>query len=363
MILHYIFLGVVSAVAMLLLCVIIINNEVLERQTKQFFMYAMIGTMIVTLCEVGTYFFEKPYTDLLIQSSLCNILGFLISPFIPIFVALSFSNISSRKVKFWLVPGIINLLVTVLSPFGGFLFTISPENIYMRGHWYPVYVFSYSWGILVLIYETIRLKKRYQTKSSFILYFILFFIMAGTSIQLFLPWVHTTWVCISLAISIYYAYFCELCQKFDSQTDLLNRRAYACEVERVKELGQATIFIFDVDQFKLINDTYGHPFGDYCLYTVARCIREVFQNIGLCFRIGGDEFCVISEIMDEEIIQQAKINFLNKISNCREKDKKMPNVSIGHGFYQKGSCKIEEAIQKADERLYHFKKRKANKNR
>lgn len=356
MILHYIFIGIVSAMAMLLLCIIISNNEILDRKMKLFFTYAIIGTIIVTFCEVGTYFFEKPYTDLRIQSLLCDVIGFSIAPFIPIFMALSFSNADFFKVKVWIFPATINMFFTVLSPFFGLIFAVSQENIYTRGPWFAIFILAYVWGTLLLVHETIRVTKRYQTKNSFVLYLILLFIMFGTSIQVILPAVHTTWICISLSITIYYAYFCELCEKFDAQTYLLNRRAYACEVERVMDSEQATILFFDVDEFKEINDTYGHQFGDQCLYTVACCIKEVFQNIGLCFRIGGDEFCVISRITDEAMIQDAKKSFLEKIEKCREKDKKLPNVSIGHGFYKKGLCKVDEAIKNADEQLYEFKK-------
>lgn len=356
MIQHYIFLGIVSTMAMLLLYAIIKNNEILSRKMKMFFTYAILGTIIVTLCEIGTYFFEKPYMDFRLESLFCNVIGFSISPFIPVFMALSFCNADYSKLKIWVFPATLNMIFIVLSPFFDLMFSISVDNIYTRGPWFFIYVLSYVWGILLLIYETIRLKKRYQTKNSFVLYFLLLFIIFGTSIQVILPTVHTTWICISLAITIYYAYFCEICEKFDVQTYLLNRRAYNCEVERVAESSQATILIFDVDEFKEINDTYGHQFGDECLYTVACCIKDVFQNIGLCYRIGGDEFCVISKVTDETIILDAKKMFLKKIANCKEKDRKLPNVSIGHGFYKKGLCRVDEAIKNADEQLYSFKK-------
>ncbi len=356
MIHHYIFLGIVSTMAMLLLCIIIRNNEILDRKMKMFFTYAIIATIIVTICEIGTYFFEKPFSDFRLQSFFCNVIGFSISPFIPIFMTLSFCNANYTNIKFWIFPAMLNMCMTICSPFFGLVFTISAVNVYTRGPWFFIYILAYICGILLLIYETIRLKKRYQSKNSFVLYLLLLFIIFGTSIQVILPTVHTTWICISMAITIYYAYFCEICEKFDPQTNLLNRRAYACEVERVEESNQATILIFDVDEFKEINDTYGHQFGDECLFTVACCIKEVFQNMGLCFRIGGDEFCVISKITDETTIQNAIKIFLKKIANCKEKDKKIPNVSIGHGYYKKGLCRVEEAIKNADDELYLFKK-------
>ncbi|MDD3393526.1 MAG: diguanylate cyclase [Anaerotignum sp.] len=360
MILHYIFLGIISIMAMLLLCIIINKNETITRKLKFYFTSAIIGTIMVTLCEIGTYFFEKPHTNLWIQSLLCDVIGFSVSPFIPIFIAFAICNLEFSKYKAWFLPPIISMFFTMLSPFYGLIFSVSSENIYTRGPLFSIFILAYLWGICVLIQETVKLTKRYQTKSGFVLYLLLFFILFGTTIQIIFPMVHTTWICIALSVTIYYAYFCELSEKFDAQTYLLNRRAYNCAVERMEESWQASVLIFDIDDFKIVNDTYGHPFGDYCLITVAGCIKDVFQEIGLCFRIGGDEFCVITKTADEAMLEEAKNKFLKKIEKCREKDAKIPNVSVGHGIYKKGLCKVDEVIQKADDQLYEFKNRSKN---
>ena len=51
--------------------------------------------------------------------------------------------------------------------------------------------------------------------------------------------------------------------------------------------------VFDVDDFKQINDRYGHIQGDLCLAGIAECIKNSYANFGYCYRIGGDEFCVL----------------------------------------------------------------------
>ena len=51
--------------------------------------------------------------------------------------------------------------------------------------------------------------------------------------------------------------------------------------------------MFDVDDFKQINDRYGHIQGDLCLAGIAECIKKSYANFGYCYRIGGDEFCVL----------------------------------------------------------------------
>ncbi len=81
----------------------------------------------------------------------------------------------------------------------------------------------------------------------------------------------------------------------DSMTTLGNRNAYEL---RLRELvadppEELNFIIFDIDQMKWINDAYGHHVGDQSITLAAQCIREVFASTGDCYRIGGDEFCVI----------------------------------------------------------------------
>ena len=81
----------------------------------------------------------------------------------------------------------------------------------------------------------------------------------------------------------------------DSMTGLSNRNAYEL---RLRELvyhppGELGMVLFDIDRMKFINDTYGHHMGDLVIALVGRCIRKVFGSSGECYRIGGDEFCVI----------------------------------------------------------------------
>ena len=81
----------------------------------------------------------------------------------------------------------------------------------------------------------------------------------------------------------------------DSMTGLANRNAYELRLEALvtHPPEEVSIVLFDIDQMKRINDTYGHHGGDEAIRLAAHCIRDVFGPLGDCYRIGGDEFCVI----------------------------------------------------------------------
>jgi diguanylate cyclase len=86
----------------------------------------------------------------------------------------------------------------------------------------------------------------------------------------------------------------------DSLTELYNRRAFDEQLARVSELaalreGGAALFIFDVDFFKKVNDTYGHPAGDAVLKAVAHALVRVFKRKGdFVARYGGEELVAMS---------------------------------------------------------------------
>lgn len=87
--------------------------------------------------------------------------------------------------------------------------------------------------------------------------------------------------------------------KEDRLTGLKNRMAfeeYLAELQtKAADFENVALIFLDLNQLKLVNDCYGHNAGDELLIASARCIQNTFEAEGKCFRIGGDEFCVIIE--------------------------------------------------------------------
>ena len=109
-----------------------------------------------------------------------------------------------------------------------------------------------------------------------------------------------------------YAYYSELLEQHDTLTSLFNRRAYGQHLPRLASQDYGTIILFDVDDFKQINDRYGHQYGDTCLKIVATSILTAFSKVRFCYRIGGDEFSVLNKYTDERTIQAAEAEFLKR---------------------------------------------------
>lgn len=142
------------------------------------------------------------------------------------------------------------------------------------------------------------------------------------------------WVCSAVDVLMVYILYSELTQKIDTLTHLLNRRSYESRLASLR--GHAVIYYFDVDEFKSVNDTFGHGVGDAVLAEVGSTIYAVFSKVGYCYRIGGDEFCVIAQISDTAA-EKYLSEFLRELTARRVKNEHLPHVSVGLCVLQSGA--------------------------
>lgn len=122
---------------------------------------------------------------------------------------------------------------------------------------------------------------------------------------------------------------------------------------------EMTLLMMDIDNFKSVNDTYGHPVGDQVLREVANCIAQTIRKIDVASRYGGEEFTVIlpeTNINDAKIIAERIRKNISKIKiNVKDDIYVCPTVSVGMSEYP--SCALDEQtlIELADVALYNSK--------
>lgn len=152
----------------------------------------------------------------------------------------------------------------------------------------------------------------------------------------------------------------------DGLTDLLNRTSFMEEQSRMeKEHTCGLIAMFDVNDLKKMNDNYGHTKGDELIVTVAEAIKELFGDLGKCFRIGGDEFVLLTEkdYSEAEFLEQKKQ--LPDYLKQKSKEKGFPiSVAVGYAIWddKKYQC-FHDFLNDADSLMYEDKKRiKAERN-
>ena len=127
---------------------------------------------------------------------------------------------------------------------------------------------------------------------------------------------------------------------------------------------QSLIFILDIDNFKKINDTMGHAFGDEVLRTIGQRIKMEFRVSDIIGRLGGDEFVIfLKGLKDEEIIirEAAKVeNFFKDFKAGDGYVKYSATASIGCAVFPRDAGDFEGLYKAADQALYKAKQRGKN---
>lgn len=146
----------------------------------------------------------------------------------------------------------------------------------------------------------------------------------------------------------------------DPLTGLWNRKYTALEVDKKLAQPQAkgTAFMVDIDNFKGINDHYGHIFGDEILINIAKVLAEIVRQNDLACRIGGDEFFLFFSELHNPATIRALATRLIKTLNEKVKypDKSRgASASVGIAVAPKDGCEFEVLYAKADKALYHAK--------
>ncbi len=144
----------------------------------------------------------------------------------------------------------------------------------------------------------------------------------------------------------------------DALTGLQSRRSFEEKMERYVNRYHENLAIVSVDinGLKFINDTLGHYNGDLMIIEVAEIVSQIFGEIGLVARIGGDEFGVFIEDTTEKEIEVLLEN-MNILVDAHNKTAGNRGLSLasGYAFHKKGFVNTEFIFQEADNNMYQNK--------
>ena len=151
----------------------------------------------------------------------------------------------------------------------------------------------------------------------------------------------------------------------DDLTGLYNRRGFlalaAQHLRMIQRKGAALIIYLDLDDLKLINDSYGHLEGNRALIVTANVLRACFRQSDILARLGGDEFCVLMTDAAEDSAQQVRkrlqqrADFINALSSWRFR------LSFSVGIADVPVVRqpsLDQLLRVADSHMYADKKKK-----
>lgn len=150
----------------------------------------------------------------------------------------------------------------------------------------------------------------------------------------------------------------------DSLTGIYNRRAFydkAKEIIDYAKVGDLNVglLMFDLDNFKYLNDTYGHAIGDEVLLRFTKVVSDCCRTSDIFARLGGEEFCLLLPDTPESAVRK----IAERVRQRVEKNAIMVNgepvnysTSVGGTMWEINEEKIDRTLSRADKYLYQAKK-------
>jgi diguanylate cyclase (GGDEF)-like protein len=145
----------------------------------------------------------------------------------------------------------------------------------------------------------------------------------------------------------------------DYLTGLYNRRfieeIFPKLISSAKKIEQLSILILDCNDFKQINDTYGHKYGDLVLENISTILLKSTSVSDIIARWGGDEFLIISPFSDQTETEAMIKRIENGLRELSQKTEKKISVSAGFAIYPIDGKDMDSLIKIADKNMYKLK--------
>lgn len=146
----------------------------------------------------------------------------------------------------------------------------------------------------------------------------------------------------------------------DPLTNISNFRSFRMQFQYEVEKSSRTklpisLAYFDIDNFKFINDNYGHSTGDVLLQTVTSEIKKIIRPMDVIARLGGDEFALLLPETDLENARTVVKRLQDEVSNIANKNNWPITLSIGVVIFRETTLMLDEMIKIADTLMYQIK--------
>lgn len=282
-------------------------------------------------------------------------IGYLWAKFIMVHMNIPFSDIRRNIYR---TIGLISIVLLVINIFYPLVFSVS-DGRYQRGFAYIIFLIFAAFYILDSLYLYVKRVKKNGSLKLFPVHIFLIPVILGVVIQAFFVEIAITWTSIAISVAGIMTALKNEIIFTDCLTGLYNRvyleflHKRACNK---KDCWVSGIMI-DLNGFKQINDNYGHAEGDLALCIVADLLRKSFSEYGVVTRYAGDEFVIMLNTTDDQLIQKiiksAKKNFVTE--NDKNDKPYQLSASMGYAITNLSNETIDDFMNRIDEQMYQDK--------
>ena len=247
---------------------------------------------------------------------------------------------SRQQLRRWLLPVAVPVaLIAVLlvcDLFGaGFIFSISERNVYQRGALVALtYLAVFADYGISLAMAIAAVRRNNHVRFFPVPYFVVPCVL-GTVVQSLRYGLSVGWFCVSLAFLFVQLHLYNENAFVDDMSGLYNRKYYDCVIRKLassRKRGIVSGIMLDVNQFKDINDRFGHSAGDDAIRNLGRILSEITTERNIAFRQAGDEFVIISIGAGKQEAEQLMELLTQKVEAFNASSGKPYRLSLAMGY-------------------------------
>ena len=340
--------------------VMVLVDKLFSRKIKHLFLLEIfLQLILMAVTSLDQYFAALGDAGLAWRlRSITTCLNFVIGPCSPMIMVLIYdTGVSGKMSKMFYLPQVTNAVLSVLSLWNGWIFSVNSSNLYKRGSLFPMSLTVGFFYLLILIVCSARQQNKPNRRSE-TTFLIAGFLGIGSAVglELFCDFNFMIWNVSSVFVVLYYLLLTTQKILYDSMTGTYSRVTYERRMEMLNYKQPCTIAMIDLNNLKQLNDQYGHTTGDSAICSVTASILKQKSRHMKLYRYGGDVFVLVSSRVCEEemkgVLKSAQI-YCSTISELQI------SFSYGIAVHQRGDD-IYKAIYHADETMYKHKAKKSN---
>lgn len=332
-------MNIYSIMLLIIVCFHAIKLTEKEFLQDKLYMMMLYSTILMLVVDILSRFDGKSDTIYPIINDFGNFFIFLLSPILPSLwlVYVHFQVfLEERKTRQLFYPlyaiNAINAVILILSQFHGLYYYIDSDNIYHRG---PLFLLpAFITVALILVAFVITVKNRKRLEKKYFLSLVFFAIPPFVCIILQITFYGMSLMLNGVVLSLLVVFL--NIQNRNIYTDYLtgvnNRKkldTYLKEkISTSTEDKSFSAILIDLNNFKSINDTFGHDMGDNALETTAKLLKSCLRSNDFIARYGGDEFFIVLDVSNRIDLEA----MVCRINNCIERSNESSSQSYKLGF-------------------------------
>lgn len=360
--------------SIIILIFLLINNSRWNQfdLSGRLFKYVVIAMLFNTILDFAGWFFILSE----MTSSFAINVNFYLNTFIYATLAIPMSfwvlyidykiyNDEDRLKRYWrfyFAPVFLLIVLSAVNIYTGIIFSIGSDGIYSRGPlFYVVVIIMY----LIPVWSIVMVLRKRKTVSTRLLESILQFwilpILAALVQMFFYGWM-ITWPVFNIVTLFAYILVEKDAMLKDNLTQLDSRKVFEDNAnEMIKRKTAFALVLIDLNDFKSINDTYGHEEGDQALVSFSNILRASVKGNDLICRYGGDEFIALIPCTGgQDEVSYFEKRLVKNLMDYNGNSNKPYDIKMSYGynsFSDQEAMNLKDRIKMVDEKMYDQKKK------